>query len=183
MVKVKYDRRSHGHDGRHPDLNLQHDLEDRGNGRSHWTESLVISLPKKGNLQRCQNYRTISLISHSSKGTLKIILNRLQHKQKRSLQKSKLVSEREGAPHNHGEEAETQMVWPHLKIFCHGEDNSAGNSERSKRGKQKKRWEVNIKELTGMEFGDSMKAAENRERYCCKVICGAVTAVKVKGLG
>ena len=32
-----------------------------------WTHSLVITLPKKGNLQHCQNYRTISLISHPSK--------------------------------------------------------------------------------------------------------------------
>ena len=32
-----------------------------------WTQSLVITLPKKGNLQLCQNYRTISLISHPSK--------------------------------------------------------------------------------------------------------------------
>ena len=29
-----------------------------------WTQSLVITLPKKGKLQLCQNYRTISLISH-----------------------------------------------------------------------------------------------------------------------
>ena len=43
-----------------------------------WTQSLVIKLPKKGNLQLCQNYRTISLISHPSKVMLKIILNRLQ---------------------------------------------------------------------------------------------------------
>ena len=42
-----------------------------------WTQSLVITLPKKGNLQLCQNYRTISLISHPSKVMLKIILNRL----------------------------------------------------------------------------------------------------------
>ena len=42
-----------------------------------WTQSLVITLPKKGNLQLCQNYRTISLISHSSKVMLKVILNRL----------------------------------------------------------------------------------------------------------
>ena len=35
-------------------------------------------LPKKGNLQQCQNYRTISLISHSSKVMLKILLNRLK---------------------------------------------------------------------------------------------------------
>ena len=43
-----------------------------------WTQSLVITVPKKGNLQLCQNYRTISLISHPSKVMLKIILNRLQ---------------------------------------------------------------------------------------------------------
>ena len=43
-----------------------------------WTQSLVITFPKKGNLQLCQNYRTISLISHPSEVMLKIILNRLQ---------------------------------------------------------------------------------------------------------
>ena len=37
-----------------------------------WTQSLIITLPKKGNLQLCQNYRTISLISHSSKVMLKV---------------------------------------------------------------------------------------------------------------
>ena len=31
-----------------------------------WTQSLVITLPRKGNMQQCQNYRTISLISHPS---------------------------------------------------------------------------------------------------------------------
>ena len=41
------------------------------------TQSLIITLPKKGNLQLCQNYRTISLISHLSKAMLKVILNRL----------------------------------------------------------------------------------------------------------
>ena len=53
-----------------------------------WTQSLIITLPKKGNLQLCQNNRTISLISHSSKVVafpelyphtmLKVILNRLK---------------------------------------------------------------------------------------------------------
>ena len=43
-----------------------------------WTQSLVITLPKKGNLQPCQNYGTISFISHPSKVMLKIILNRLK---------------------------------------------------------------------------------------------------------
>ena len=39
-----------------------------------WTQSLVITLSKKGNLQQCQNYRTISLISHPSKVMLKKII-------------------------------------------------------------------------------------------------------------
>ena len=43
-----------------------------------WNQSLIITLPKKGNLQLCQNHRTISLISHSSKVMLKVILNRLK---------------------------------------------------------------------------------------------------------
>ena len=42
------------------------------------TQSIVNTLPKKGNLQLGQNYRTIRLISHPSKVILKIILNRLQ---------------------------------------------------------------------------------------------------------
>ena len=42
------------------------------------TQSLIITLPKEGNLQLCQNYRTISLISHSSKVMMKVILNRLK---------------------------------------------------------------------------------------------------------
>ena len=43
-----------------------------------WTQSLIITPPKKGNLQLCQNYRTISLISHPSKVILRVILNRLK---------------------------------------------------------------------------------------------------------
>ena len=42
------------------------------------TQSLITTLSKKGNLQLCQNYRTISFISHPSKVMLKAILNRLQ---------------------------------------------------------------------------------------------------------
>ncbi len=38
---------------------------------------MIITLPKKGNLQICNNYRTISLISHPSKVILKAILDRL----------------------------------------------------------------------------------------------------------
>ena len=37
-----------------------------------WTQSLVIPVPKKGNLEQCQNYRTIS---HPSEIMLRVILN------------------------------------------------------------------------------------------------------------
>ena len=78
------------------------------------------------------------------------------------------------------------MVRSHLKILGHGEDNSAGDSEGTRRrGRWKKRWKDNIKEWTGMGFGDSMRAAEDMgraERYCCNVICGAPTTSEVKGL-
>ena len=41
-----------------------------------WTQPLIIILPKKGIIQLCQNYRTVSLIGHSSKVMLKVILKR-----------------------------------------------------------------------------------------------------------
>ena len=40
--------------------------------------SNIITLPKKGNLQQCKNYRTISLVCHPSKVLLKVLLNRLK---------------------------------------------------------------------------------------------------------
>ena len=42
-----------------------------------WTTSLIIPLPKKGDIKNCEKYRTVSLISYSSKILLRIILNRL----------------------------------------------------------------------------------------------------------
>ena len=44
-----------------------------------WTQSLIIPLPKKCNTRKCQNHRTISLISHPSKLMLKVVLNRLKN--------------------------------------------------------------------------------------------------------
>ena len=42
------------------------------------TQALIITLPKKGNLQQCQNYRTISLLSRPSKVMLKVTLNKFK---------------------------------------------------------------------------------------------------------
>ena len=49
-----------------------------GDWPTPWTQLLMFTLTKKGNLQLCPKYRTISLISHSSKVMLKVILNRLK---------------------------------------------------------------------------------------------------------
>ena len=43
-----------------------------------WKSSLFIPIPKKGNPQECSNYRTIGLLSHTSKVMLKILQASLQ---------------------------------------------------------------------------------------------------------
>ena len=45
----------------------------------HWKRSVFIPIPKKGNAKECSSYRTIALISHTSKVMLKILQARLQH--------------------------------------------------------------------------------------------------------
>ena len=50
-----------------------------------WTKSLIIKIPKKGNLRCYKNYITISRISHPSKIMLRIILNRLKGKAEKLL--------------------------------------------------------------------------------------------------
>ena len=37
-----------------------------------WKRTVFIPLPKKGNAKECSNHRTIALVSHASKVTLKI---------------------------------------------------------------------------------------------------------------
>ena len=50
-----------------------------------WKRSVFIPIPKKGNAKECSNYRTIALISHASKVTLKILQGRLQQYMNREL--------------------------------------------------------------------------------------------------
>ena len=38
-----------------------------------WKRSVFIPIPKKGNAEECSNYRTIALISHTTKVMLKIL--------------------------------------------------------------------------------------------------------------
>ena len=60
-------------------LDICNKIWETGIWPSDWTKSMIISLHKKGSKQKCENYSTISLTSHSSKIMLKIILNRLKH--------------------------------------------------------------------------------------------------------
>ena len=80
-----------------------------GEWPTSWTQSLIITLPKKGNLQLCQNYRTISLISHPSKVMLKVLLNRLQP------QTESIIAE-EQAGFRHGRSTAEQIF--NLRILC-----------------------------------------------------------------
>jgi len=43
-----------------------------------WTKSVIITIPKKGDTQLCENHRTITLIPHASKILLEIIRRRLK---------------------------------------------------------------------------------------------------------
>ena len=80
-----------------------------GEWPTSWTQSLIITLPKKGNLQQCQNYRTISLISHPSKVMLKVLLNRLRP------QAEKIIAE-EQAGFRPGRSTTEQIF--NLRILC-----------------------------------------------------------------
>ncbi len=44
-----------------------------------WMNSLVVTIPKKGDTTKCENHRTISLIGHSSKIILEIIRSRIRN--------------------------------------------------------------------------------------------------------
>jgi hypothetical protein len=43
-----------------------------------WGRSILVPIPKKGDLSNCSNYRTISLINHTGKVLLMVLLNRLK---------------------------------------------------------------------------------------------------------
>ena len=52
-----------------------------------------------------------------------------------------------------------------------------------RQGRQRKRWEDNIREWTGLEFAKSQRAVKNgkMEETGCKISCGAPTILVVKG--
>ena len=63
-----------------------------------WKRSVFIPSPKKGSAKECTNYRTIALISHTSKIMLKILQARLQQYETMNFQMFKLVLEKAKEP-------------------------------------------------------------------------------------
>ena len=59
------------------------------------------------------------------------------------------------------------MVWSCVPFTRSGENHLARHSERGKKTRQtEERWEDNyIKEWTGLEFGKSQRAVENRGKW------------------
>ena len=85
-----------------------------------WTLTAEIERRIQALGMRC--YRRLLNISYKDHVTNEEVRNRIQN-----------ASGVHNDLLNHGKEKETQMLWPHLKILWHGEDNSAGDSERSKK--------------------------------------------------
>ena len=63
-----------------------------------WKRSVFIPIPKKDNAKECSKYRTIALISHTTKVMLKILQARLQLYVTMNFQMCKLVLEKAEEP-------------------------------------------------------------------------------------
>ena len=69
-------------------------------------------------------------------------------------------------PPDSRKETQTAMVWSCLLFIRSGQNHLARHSERGKRqGRQRKKWEDNIREWTGLEFTKSQRAVEDREKW------------------
>ena len=57
------------------------------------------------------------------------------------------------------------MVWSCFPFIRSGPNYLARHSERRKKTRQRKKWEDNTREWTGLEFGKSQRAVENRGKW------------------
>ena len=90
-------------------------------------------------------------------------------------------------PPDKRKETQTAVVWSCFPFIGSGQNIlQATVKGRRKQLRQRKRWEDNIREWTGLEFDKSQRAVENRKNgeknTGCKVICGAQTTLAVKGM-
>ena len=67
---------------------------------------------------------------------------------------------------DHHKATQTAVVWTCLPLIRSGQNHLARNSKRWRRqGRQRKRWEDNIRKWTGLEFAKSQRAVENRVKW------------------
>ena len=65
-------------------------------------------------------------------------------------------------PPDHRKEMQTAVVWSYLPFIRSGQNHLAGTVKGGRRqGRQRKRWEDNIREWTGLEFTKSQRAMDN----------------------
>ena len=57
------------------------------------------------------------------------------------------------------------MVMSCLPFIRSGQNHLVRHSERGKKTRQRKRWEDNIREWTGLEFSKSQRAVQSREKW------------------
>ena len=69
---------------------------------------------------------------------------------------------------------QTKVVWSCLPFIRSGQNHLARHSERGKKTRQRKRWEDNIREWTGLEFAKFQRAVENREKWRKLVVKSSV---------
>ena len=90
-------------------------------------------------------------------------------------------------PADHRKETQTAVVWscpPVHQVWPKPSCKAQRKGKVRRQGRQRKRWEDNIREWTGLEFAKSQTAVENREKWrklVCEIICGASTTLAVKG--
>ena len=84
---------------------------------------------------------------------------------RKSVPRSSIQSDHMKTP-DHRKETQTAVVWTHLLLIRSGQNHLARHSERGRRqGRQRKRWEDNIREWTGLEFTESQRSMENRGKW------------------
>ena len=69
----------------------------------------------------------------------------------------------------YSEEGHPQMIRSYLNNIRHGQGNSARGSKMNKQERKTERWEDNVKDWTGLEFGESVRAVEDRVGWRCIV--------------
>ena len=78
-------------------------------------------------------------------------------------------------PSDYHNERQTEVVWTCLPFIRSGQNRLARQSERGKKqGRQKKRWEDNIREWTGLALARSQRAVEKREKWRKLVVKSSV---------